>query len=99
MRKKFRIAALTGSLLLVTAMPTLAQEQSAPPQSAPLSALEETIVHALKQAMSLLSATMETVVPYDLPEVLPNGDIIIRRKQIDESGEPQGKAGDDAVRL
>jgi hypothetical protein len=84
MRSGRTIAALLAGAI-VTAVPaasSFAQDAQAPTPGPvkPLSATEQTIVDTLTRAMSFLSRTFDKVVIYELPEVLPNGDIIIRRK-------------------
>jgi hypothetical protein len=84
MRSGRTIAALLAGAIMsaVPAASTFAQDAHAPTPgpAKPLSATEQTIVDTLTRAMSFLSRTFDKVVIYELPEVLPNGDIIIRRK-------------------
>lgn len=47
----------------------------------PLQEAEQAIVDALRRTLELLQRTFDAVVVYELPEILPNGDIIIRRRQ------------------
>ena len=56
------------------------QTQTAPSQPEPPSEIEQMIVDGLTKAMNMISFAWGSVVPYAMPEVLPNGDIIIRHK-------------------
>lgn len=69
------------------------------PNGGPLSETEEAIVDALRRTMELLSSTIDSVIVYELPEVLPNGDIIIRRKQRLPEEEPPTEPEDEPVQL
>jgi hypothetical protein len=56
-------------------------EGTAPTQKDPLAETEDAIVRALTRTMDLLSRTFDRMMIYEAPELLPNGDIIIRRKR------------------
>lgn len=108
LRKSGTIALLIASLAAGTAAQAPAQEQpgGSPPQAAPqkkgpLSDTEEAIVKALERTLDLLSRTFDSVTSYGMPEVLPNGDIIIRRRPSQDQP-PDGQSappGDETIRL
>lgn len=66
-------------LSIAIAAGALAQEPTVtyPPKGA-LDELEKSVVSAIEKGLQLISVAIGTVLPYKLPEVLPNGDIIIR---------------------
>lgn len=78
-------AAAMTAIVPRAASPQEGQGEAAPgteaPKGGPLSETEEAIVDALRRTMELLSSTIDSVIVYELPEMLPNGDIIIRRKR------------------
>lgn len=77
-------AALLAAVL-ASASPALAQTQ-APRDSA--KEAEEIAREALDKLMKAMSALMKSIPQYEMPETLPNGDIIIRRKRPDDSKPP-----------
>lgn len=95
------VAALSA-ILARPASPQEGQGEPAPgteaPKAGPLSETEEAIVGALRRTMELLSSTLDSVIVYELPEVLPNGDIIIRRKR-PPAEEPPVATEDEPVQL
>jgi len=56
------------------------QTEAAPSKPEPLSEIEQMLVDGLTKAVNMISFAWGSVIPYALPEVLPNGDIIIRHK-------------------
>ena len=62
---------------------------------------EQAIVDALTRTLELLSRTFDQVMIYEMPELLPNGDIIIRRKRRkpDLPEMPAPPSPDDRIRL
>jgi len=68
-------AVLLASLLL--AAPALAQ-QPPPPESG--KEAEELAREALDKLMRAMGKLIQSIPQYEMPEILPNGDIIIRRK-------------------
>ena len=78
MRPRTIAMLLAGALSAVLGTAALAQD--ATPKE-PLGETEQAIVDALTRTMDLLSRTFDKVMIYEVPELLPNGDIIIRRKQ------------------
>lgn len=82
--KRLIALGLTGCILLGGGSLALAQTAGEPASPSPqqqstFSKVEKTLADYLQKGMNLFSSTVETVVPYKAPEVLPNGDIIIRR--------------------
>lgn len=67
------------------------QTETAPLERKPPSEIEQMLVDGLTKALNMLSYTWGSVVPYALPEIMPNGDIIIRRKgPRNQTEEPSG---------
>ena len=95
MRKKM-IAGLILAMLLA-AMPAVAQDATGKPPSD----TEQAIVDALTRTLELLSRTFDQVMIYEVPELLPNGDIIIRRKRPKPNlpEMPAPPSPDDKIRL
>ncbi len=73
MTPRFHLAA--AALVLLAASPVLAQQQNSPADDAAEAAKE-----ALGKIMRSLSGVISSIPQYQMPEVLPNGDIILRRK-------------------
>ena len=73
--------------MLATA-PALADEPDRPRD--PTQEMEQLAREAAEQLMFALSAMLAAIPQYEAPEVLPNGDIIIRRK-LPEAPEPYEK--------
>ena len=90
------IAGLSLAALLV-AMPAAAQDATGKPPSD----TEQAIVDALTRTLELLSRTFDQVMIYEVPELLPTGDIIIRRKRPKPSlpEMPAPPSPDDKIRL
>ena len=57
------------------------EEGAATTQSEKFEAAQESLIDAIKRVFELLESTAEQVMVYQVPEVLPNGDIIIRRTE------------------
>lgn len=82
--------------LVLAASPALAQEDDPGPfgfgaEGMMRELLREMVpnVRDLEGAMTMLGAVMDEIESYEAPEMLPNGDIIIRRKRDgDEDGGP-----------
>ncbi len=55
---------------------------------------EQMAVEALDRLMKALRLMVDSIPQYEAPEVLPNGDIIIRRIHPEKKDEP-GKQGDE----
>jgi hypothetical protein len=85
-------AAFGACLALALAPMTAgAAENTAPEQTAENQAPGDLAREGLEQMMRALRLLVESIPQYELPEVLENGDIIIRRKRGGEapSGEPE----------
>lgn len=65
----------------LVAVPGARADTTQPPEKDPLADTEEAIVRALTRTLDLLSRTFDRVMIYETPELLPNGDILIRRKR------------------
>lgn len=61
--------------VLLAASPAFAQQQNSPADDAAEAAKE-----ALGKILRSLSGVIDSIPQYQAPEVLPNGDIILRRK-------------------
>jgi hypothetical protein len=75
-------AVLMAGLIGGAPIATLAQSSDdsvATTQSEKFEAAQESLINAIKRVFELLESTAEQVMVYEVPEVLPNGDIIIRR--------------------
>lgn len=66
------------ALILTTCGGAWAQTTPSEPEKP--SEIEQMLVDGLSKALNMISLAWGSVVPYAMPEVLPNGDIIIRRK-------------------
>jgi len=82
-RRAFRIAAALVAALLL-AQPALAEE----PPEAPLAEAEE----GLRDLLLALELLIAVIPQYAMPEVLENGDIVIRR--IQPPADPEDTDGD-----
>ena len=69
------VMAVALVVVLAAAGPTAAQEQS------PQERAEELAQEGLDRLLLALDALLEAIPQYELPEVLENGDIIIRRSR------------------
>lgn len=59
-----------------------------PAQPGPLAGVENAVVGTIEEGLEFLSVAIDTVLPYRLPEVMPNGDIIIRYTPLPEAPSP-----------
>lgn len=80
MRRMMLVSALT-ILMPLSAGPSLAQEDKTP---------ETLALEGLDRMMRALELFVDTIPLYEPPEVLPNGDIIIRRIPRGDESAPQG---------
>jgi hypothetical protein len=71
-------AVLLGLSLLLATSPAIAEELKPKPQTQ--EQLERLAREAAEKLMMALSAMLAAIPQYEMPELLPNGDIIIRRK-------------------
>lgn len=76
-----RLLPLLVAALLAAAPAGARADGASPSQKDPFADTEDAIVRALTRTMDLLSRTFDRVMIYEAPELLPNGDIIIRRKR------------------
>jgi hypothetical protein len=70
----------------VLAMPSLAFAQASTPPApsaseSAISRIERAVTEALHRGLDRLDQALDATLPYDMPEVLPNGDILIRRSK------------------
>ena len=82
-----------AAVVLVLLSATVAQAQSRPPNLE--REAEETaraMRDALERAMRLMDGVLGSIPQYQLPEVLPNGDIIIRRIPTPKAEPPTRRA-------
>ena len=79
------LRAVLLSVLLAAAAPAVAQTKS-PGDTA--KEAEEIAREALDKLMKAMSAVMKSIPQYEMPETLPNGDIIIRRKKPEDAKPP-----------
>jgi hypothetical protein len=88
--RKFRLpAALLGGALLLAPV-TAVRADEAPQGDAPTESPGALAREGLEQMMQALRLLVESIPQYELPEVLENGDIIIRRKRPEpESEDPE----------
>ncbi len=77
--------------IMVAAAPAGAQERNPPPD--PREKAEEAFRDGARIIMRALQLFLESVPQYEAPEVLDNGDIIIRRKRRDPRPEEQKPSG------
>jgi hypothetical protein len=76
-----RIIAGLLALLLPVGVPGMSALGQDAARKEPLGDTEQAIVDALTRTLELLSRTFDQVMIYEVPELLPNGDIIIRRRR------------------
>ncbi len=89
------IRRILPAVLAVSLLTAMAVGYSAGPGVAPAEAqqrgldeAEEMAVEALDRLMKALRLVIDTIPQYEAPEVLPNGDILIRRIHPDKKGTP-----------
>ena len=81
--------ALLGSGLAVTPAPALAQDTNGPAAPETPGALVD---EAVRNFLSAIELFLFAIPQYAAPEVLPNGDILIRRIPREGGGEGEGDA-------
>lgn len=74
-------------------LPTLSATAIAQSDTTP----EDLAIEGLSRLMQAIELFVDTLPMYETPEVLPNGDILIRRVQSDEETKPSEDSGDDTV--
>lgn len=91
---KTRLIALFLALSL-TAAPVIvaaaAEEKPPAPAPTPMDEAAEAARRAAEAIVRALQSVLESIPQYSAPEVLPNGDIIIRRKHPQKPPEPLEK--------
>ena len=87
MTRLIKPIAAAALALMVAAAPAGAQQRNPPPD--PRQEAEEAFRDGARIIMRALQLFLESVPQYEAPEVLDNGDIIIRRKRRDPR--PEGK--------
>jgi hypothetical protein len=80
-------AILIAAMLAATLAASGANAQSPAPRDGAKEA-EEMAREALDKLMRAMSALIASIPQYEMPETLPNGDIIIRRKRPAETKPP-----------
>lgn len=78
-RKTF--IAIAGASVIAIGVAASAHAQATtgePPPKGPLDDIQQSVISAIEKGLNILSVAIGKVLPYKLPEVLPNGDIIIR---------------------
>lgn len=92
-RKSRMPAVLLGAALLLAplgVLPVTAQADNLQLGESPQDSPEEMAREGLEQMMQALRLLVESIPQYEMPEILDNGDIIIRRKNPKpESQEPE----------
>lgn len=81
-----RAALLAGAVALTPADGALAQEAEKTP--------EALAAEGLDKLVSAISLFLQSIPQYETPEILPNGDIIIRRVQPGDGGEEESPEAD-----
>ncbi|MEM9011304.1 MAG: hypothetical protein AAGE18_08760 [Pseudomonadota bacterium] len=99
------VRSLLAALLLLAASPGLAQTREDEPPG-PLDELGESLRQQLESLLDELTPEVEELLDelrkldrYEAPEILPNGDIIIRRKPDPEPDQDEDEAPDDTLNL
>lgn len=78
-------------LALVSAAPIEARAQGKTPPDSPPGDPKELLEDATRKVLQAFELFMLTIPQYEMPEVLPNGDIIIRRKNPPPGRAPEKK--------
>lgn len=87
-RPSLKAAVLWALILSSAPVPALAQASpESPPPASPDAVLDE----AMRRILGIFDLLIQAVPQYEPPEVLDNGDIIIRRKRPGENKERDGK--------
>lgn len=93
---KWLSASVLAAMLALPVVPAVADDMTDKQKRAEELAREagKLASEAIKEMMRSLDMMLQSVPQYEEPEVLPNGDIIIRRKRPKETPEPR-KNGND----
>jgi len=73
-------AVLVGGMFCLPATPAAAQSEKSSP--------EELLEEGTRRILRAFELFIQTIPQYEMPEVLPNGDIIIRRKNAPSGDAP-----------
>ena len=84
---KRTLAALFG-LCLMIALPPGAAAHENPEESEPRERAEELAREAMEQMLRALEMMVQSFPQYEMPEIMENGDIIIRRRRAEQNGPP-----------
>lgn len=91
MSKALSILAAAGlALALATPQPVAAAEAPPSPRIVPDST-ERALREGAETIMKAIELMLNAIPQYEMPEMLPNGDIIIRRKPPEAPAWPDGK--------
>ena len=86
---KTSLATLSLFLFLTFSTTSYSQEDIVEPAPAITDEIEQKTKEAIGKLLSLLNRIVENLPQYEMPEVLDNGDIIIRRKHPEKEDESQ----------
>jgi hypothetical protein len=86
--KKLRFGGMFGLAMALVAISSARAQDSGPESSTPDSA-QELAVQGLQKLMQAIELFVKSVPQYSAPEILPNGDIIIRRVHPDAPTPPK----------
>ena len=70
---------IVASLALTVGAPAMAQSRQPPTLEQQADEAARAMRDAIERAMKLLGGVVDQIPQYEMPEILPNGDIIIRR--------------------
>ena len=85
--------ALTAAVMAIAVTPTLAQDapKAPPPKDGLTEQTEKAFRKSIETILQALEKLVSSVPLYEAPEVLENGDIIIRRKRSDDAPKEEKK--------
>jgi len=84
---------IVASLALTVGAPAMAQSRQPPTLEQQADEAARAMRDAIERAMRLLGGVVDQIPQYEMPEILPNGDIIIRR--LPPRGAPPRDRGPD----
>lgn len=88
---KTTLISLSLFLLLTFTTHSFSQDESVEPSPAITDEIEQKTKEAIAKLLGLLNKIVENLPQYEMPEVLDNGDIIIRRKHPEKEEPQQGQ--------
>lgn len=91
----FRIPILRAAVLAVAVGSTGILSSTALAQESTLKGAQEEAVEGISKLLQALQLFVKSVPQFSAPEVLPNGDIIIRRIHPDKNPEPEKPERDE----